>query len=137
MCLSVVLLSFIFDVGTFFICMFVSMFVLFGARRPISDLPLAAACHCFLVQLMSHPPASLSRSVWNVVLTNVQATVKNYMSLNYDWLRFSGSAQEDHIMPRYKLGFHEGTGRILFTRWMDSRRVPPALEFPSNEPFPC
>jgi len=96
-CLSVVLLSFIFDVGTFFTCMFVSLFVLFGARRPSSDLPLAAACHWFSCAV-DVPSACLARSVWNVVLTNVQATVKNYMSLNYDWLRFSGSAQEDHII---------------------------------------
>ena len=76
--------------------MFVSLFVLFGARRPSSDLPLAA-CHWFSCAV-DVPSACLARSVWNVVLTNVQATVNNYMSLNYDWLRFSGSAQGDHII---------------------------------------
>jgi len=48
-CPSVVLLSFIFDVGVFYIYIyiFVSLFfVLFDARRPSSDLPLAA-CHLF------------------------------------------------------------------------------------------
>ena len=90
------LLSFVFDVGTFFIRMFVSLFVLFAVQRLSSDLPLGA-CHWFS-SAVDVPSACLARSVWNVVLTNVQATVKNYMSLNYDWLRFSGSAQEDHII---------------------------------------
>jgi hypothetical protein len=67
-----------------------------GALAPTSRLLLVTG---FLVQFMSHP-LGFARSVWNAAITNVQATVKNYMSLNYDWLRFSGSAQEDHIIAR-------------------------------------
>jgi len=73
------LLSFVFDVGTFFIRMFVSLFVLFAVQRLSSDLPLGA-CHWFS-SAVDVPSACLARSVWNVVLANVQATLKNYVSI--------------------------------------------------------
>ena len=99
-----------------------------GARAPTSRLQLVT---CFLVQLTSRPPG-FARSVLNAVITNAQATVKNYMSVNYDWLRFSGSAQRMKLLLSYKLGFHGGTVTMLFRRWMDSRRVPADLKVPSN-----
>jgi hypothetical protein len=76
------------------IYMFVSLFVvLFSVRRPSSDRPLAA-CHLFSCAVDVSP----ARSVLNTVITNIRAPVKNCMSLNCDWLRFSGSVQEEQSL---------------------------------------
>jgi hypothetical protein len=85
---------------------------------------------CFLVQLTSRP-LGFARSVLNTVITNARATVKNYMSLNYDWLRFSGSVQEDDIIATLET-WHSCTSRKFFSRWVDSRHAPADLLIYSN-----
>jgi hypothetical protein len=75
-----------------FLCLLFCL--VFGARAPTSSLLLVT---CFLVQLTSRP-LRFVRAVFNTVITNIRATVKNCLSLNYDWLRFSGSVQEERII---------------------------------------
>jgi hypothetical protein len=115
--------------------MFVSLFViLFNDRRPSSVRP--PACCLSLVFLCSSRLVLLaSLAVLNTVITNVQRTVKNYMSLNYDCLRFSGSVEEDHIIATlwtWHAGYRQ---EIVFKMdWLQSCSSRSYCSFQLNHP---